>query len=171
MDKRVVDLLSKRYKPVNDSSKRDSGGNVPVECLHCAKQFWGSATRQRAHLLAIKGKGVAACSLCPEEVLEELTALEREIADGGKKRSRAESFTLTGCSQAASSGTTARAPARQTDIRETMTAQNKEDLDLLAGQLFYQAGIPFNLARCKEYFDCFTSCKTSTNVHLSYAHH
>jgi hypothetical protein len=96
MDRRVVEFLEKHYGPV--IVKKDTGGNHQVECLHCIKQFWASKTRQRAHILKRERRDVAPqpCDQCSEEVREELTALETEIAGGGKQRPRVVVYPVRG---------------------------------------------------------------------------
>ena len=43
------------------------GGNKGFTCIHCEIRYFGSRSRQLAHLLGIKGKGVAACAKIPLE--------------------------------------------------------------------------------------------------------
>ncbi len=43
------------------------GGNKGFTCLHCEIRYFGSRSRQLAHLLGTKGKGVAACTKIPLE--------------------------------------------------------------------------------------------------------
>lgn len=43
------------------------GGNKGFTCIHCETRYFGSRSRQLAHLLGIKGKRVAACAKIPLE--------------------------------------------------------------------------------------------------------
>ena len=40
----LKEFLDKQYNILGDSA---GGGNKRLECLHCGKQFTGSATRQK----------------------------------------------------------------------------------------------------------------------------
>ena len=70
------------------------GGNKGFTCLHCEVRYFGSRSRQLAHLLGIRGKGVAACkkiSLEDKAVLLQAyngtsEALEAEDEPGSSSR-------------------------------------------------------------------------------------
>ena len=49
------------------------GGYVGFTCEHCFKSYTGSQTRQIAHLLGTKGKGIAICTAIS---LEERAAVQ-----------------------------------------------------------------------------------------------
>ncbi|MFV0960810.1 hypothetical protein QML37_31415, partial [Klebsiella pneumoniae] len=56
------------------------GGNVKFVCSHCMKEFTGSYTRVKAHLLKLPGYGVKACKNMPAYQAQELKSLQ-EHAD------------------------------------------------------------------------------------------
>ena len=58
------DLIAACIEVEKGTSK---GGNKGFTCLHCEVRFFGSRSRQLAHLLGIKGKGVAICPKIPVE--------------------------------------------------------------------------------------------------------
>ena len=73
------------------------GGNVGFTCGHCFKSYTGSQTRQIAHLLGTKGKGIA---ICPAICLEERAAVQdflgealNSAAGGPSSSTRPESQT------------------------------------------------------------------------------
>ena len=57
------------------------GGNKGFTCLHCKVRYFGSRSRQLAHLLCIKGKGVAPCAKIPLEDKETLLEAYRGTPD------------------------------------------------------------------------------------------
>ena len=57
------------------------GGNKGFTCLHCKVRYFGSRSRQLAHLLCIKGKGVAPCAKIPLEDKEALLEAYRGTRD------------------------------------------------------------------------------------------
>ena len=68
----VVKLIDR----ASDSSKIH---NYKVQCIFCEKQYSGSSTRIRAHVLGIAGIGVAPCrntSAIPPELYEEIQSNE-----------------------------------------------------------------------------------------------
>lgn len=60
-------------------SATSQGGNRRFVYVHCKSQFNGSQTRQVAHLLGIKNKGIAVCKEIPEVKRLELQAAHEEV--------------------------------------------------------------------------------------------
>jgi len=58
------ELLALQLEFEQSTSK---GGNRGFTCAHCDTHFIGSQTRQLAHLIGTKGKGIAICKKIPAE--------------------------------------------------------------------------------------------------------
>jgi hypothetical protein len=69
------DLIAPQIEFEDGNSK---GGNRGFTCIHCETRFYGSQTRQIAHLIGNKGKGIAICKKVPVEISKTL----REAYDG-----------------------------------------------------------------------------------------
>ena len=66
----LKEFLDKQYKILSETIS--SGGNRRVQCLHCNREFTGSLTRQKFHLLGVRGKKVSLCDDFPGEGLQAL---------------------------------------------------------------------------------------------------
>ena len=66
----LKEFLDKQYKILSETIS--SGGNRRVQCLHCNREFTGSLTRQKFHLLGVRGKQVSLCDNFPGEGLQAL---------------------------------------------------------------------------------------------------
>ena len=71
----IDELVAPHFEFADGSSK---GGNRGLTCVNCEIHYTGSLTRQIAHLLGTKGKGIAACKCISPEDRQAL----REAWDG-----------------------------------------------------------------------------------------
>lgn len=65
------------------ANTKHKGGNFRIRCNICNNEFTGSYSRVKAHLLRIKGKGVAICAKVSPELF---TQLQRELAEAEEKK-------------------------------------------------------------------------------------
>lgn len=68
----AVQLLIEHHMRFLDKSPK--GGNRTFVCAYCGNKYNGSQTRQLAHLLGPKGKGIAVCNKIHEEARQDLLA-------------------------------------------------------------------------------------------------
>ena len=68
----TLEELIAPHKEIGSGTSK--GGNRAFGCIHCDNHFNGSQTRQLAHLLGIKGKGIA---VCRSRSIEDRAALQQ----------------------------------------------------------------------------------------------
>lgn len=73
----AVQLLLEHHMRFLDKSSK--GGNRTFVCINCGNKYNGSQTRQLAHLLGPKGKGIAVCNKINEDARQELLATVKRV--------------------------------------------------------------------------------------------
>ncbi len=73
----AVQLLLEHHMRFLDKSSK--GGNRTFVCINCGNKYNGSQTRQLAHLLGPKGKGIAVCNKINEDARQELLAIVNRV--------------------------------------------------------------------------------------------
>ncbi|BDA49834.1 hypothetical protein COCOBI_14-4540 [Coccomyxa sp. Obi] len=73
----TVQALIEHHMRFLDKSSR--GGNRTFVCAHCGNKYNGSQTRQLAHLLGQKGKGISVCNNIHEDARQELLAAVNRV--------------------------------------------------------------------------------------------
>ena len=134
MDQKVSGHLQKYFK-LADGTISQTGGAKRWICTLCGKVFIGSATKQRAHLLGLTWKGIAACPSISEDAVTAITAAEAENPSN-KRKEPASSFGLSSSSS-----------ARQPGIAEVLKKLDKTEVDKAVASWLYVNAIPFNTVR------------------------
>ncbi|XP_038709954.1 uncharacterized protein LOC120004739 [Tripterygium wilfordii] len=143
------------------------GGNVKFECKYCHKSYVGSYSRVFAHLLKIKGQGIATCNFVTPQVKFEMQKLTDEAEH--LKRSKSSSTPLPPTSNPPGGishmGGSSLMPDVQLKKRKGVNdsavakAFNNEAREQLRGEIarmFYSSGLPFHLARNPHYINSYT---------------
>ncbi|XP_049933543.1 uncharacterized protein LOC116252633 [Nymphaea colorata] len=139
------------------------GGNVIFECSFCRKEFTGTYTRVKAHLLHMKGNGIQLCkNIKPDSVNE----LKKEQEQYDMKRSGKQSGFLNIPSVLLHDDTVHEQKKRNLDtfqksIEQTFALQKRQELDRKVGTFFFSSCIPFNAARNPYWKDLVTSLANS----------
>ena len=166
----LEELIAPQIEFEDGSSK---GGNRGFTCVHCEKRFYGSQTRQIAHLIGIKGKGIAICKKIPvetsEELLEAYDGIQNVPGRGPSSGSRPASETGVYCSiilgyclmemlvisimamydfNAGSVEDPPRKRYRQQDLGPMLQKATKAELDDAVADFFYGTGTPLHISRC-----------------------
>lgn len=154
MDVKVANEVKKHFK-VADGTISLTGGSKKWQCIACEKVITGSATKLRAHLLAITGFNVAACKLISKDAQIAIRDVEAEHPFS-KARDSSESFGISSSSS-----------SRQPRVADVLKRLNKGEVDLLIAQWMYINGIAFNTVRCISH-EGDTMLSLSAQGHLAY---
>ena len=130
------------------------GGNVAFQCNFCRQIYRGSYYRVKAHLLKIKGAGVASCTKVTNENLVEMRRVMEE-AEQRVKQSNLKQVPLPTSSAATSnfenSSSSAIDPKRRKgsigSIEKAFNMGAREIVDSEIARMFYTGGLSFDFAR------------------------
>lgn len=143
-----------RYTSVSESGR---GGNARFKCHFCDGDFPGSYSRVRAHLLKTTGSGVKICSKVPYSVHEQLCKEDREanaaIVNSAPKNQLVK---LPPYENSSSAPSTKKRKAKQTNIADSFTAEERHIADSHIARMFFTGALPFNLARNPEYLASYS---------------
>ena len=142
------------------------GGNVAFQCNFCKQIYKGSYYKVKAHLLKIKGAGVASCIKVTNENLVEMRRVVEE-AEQRVKQSNLKQVPLptssAGTSNFENSSSSASAidPKRRKgfigSIEKAFNMGAREIVDSEIARLFYTGGLSFQFARNPYYAHAFKS--------------
>ncbi|CAN6465244.1 unnamed protein product [Victoria cruziana] len=139
------------------------GGNVIFHCNFCGKEYSGTYTRVKAHLLQIKNQGIAICKVINCDTLR---MLKREHELAGQKKSSSSGF--IDILSVLRAGVDEEKKKRKVDYSETQKSiqqsfalQRRQELDRKVGKHFFASCIPFNTARSAYFRDLCTSLANS----------
>ena len=142
------------------------GGNVAFQCNFCRKIYKGSYYRVKAHLLKIKGAGIASCTKVMSENLVEMRRVVEEVEQRVKQSNLKQVPLLTssvGTSNFENSSSSASAidPKRRKgsigSIEKTFNMGAREIVDSEIARMFYIGGLSFHFARNPYYACAFKS--------------
>ncbi|KAF3772090.1 hypothetical protein EJ110_NYTH56746 [Nymphaea thermarum] len=124
------------------------------------KEFTGSYTRVKAHLLNINRQGIKACKKINKESLHELKK-EQEAFEKKKGTTSSGYIDIASILNAdVKDGTEKRkvvdVTQNQKSIKESFSLQGRQELDLKVATFFYANCIPFNVARSPYWRDLVT---------------
>ena len=142
------------------------GGNVAFQWNFCRQIYRGSYYRVKAHLLKIKGVGVASCTKVTNENLVEMRRVMEE-AEQRVKHSNLKQVPLPTSSTATSNfenfstNASAIVPKRRKEsigsIEKTFNMGTREIVDSEIARMFYTGGLSFHFARNPYYVRAFKS--------------
>ena len=144
------------------------GGNAAFQCNFCRQIYKGSYYRVKAHLLKIKGVGVASCTKVTNENLVEMQRVMEE-AEQMVKQSNLKQVPLPTSSAATSnfenssysSSASAIDPKRRKgsigSIEKTFNMGAREIVDSETTRMFYTGGLSIHFARNPYYARAFKS--------------
>jgi hypothetical protein len=126
------------------------GGNTRFKFHFCDKDFPGSYSRVRAHLLKTTGSGVKICSKVPYSVHEQLCKEDREanaaIVNSAPKNQLVK---LPPYENSSSAPSTKKRKAKQTNIADSFTAEERHIADSHIARMFFTGGLHiFTLYLC-----------------------
>ena len=130
------------------------GGNVVFQYNFCRQIYKGSYYRIKAHLLKIKGVGVASCTKVTNENLVEMQRVVEEVEQRGKQSNLKQvplptSSTGTSNFENSSSSAIAIDPKRRKgpigSIEKAFNMCACEIVDSEIGRMFYTRGVVFSL--------------------------
>ncbi|GJX72443.1 hAT dimerization domain, ribonuclease H-like domain protein [Tanacetum coccineum] len=127
-----------------------AGGVWKFQCNLCSETRQGSYSRVRAHLLGIKGSGIAICKSPTAGDRQKMKQLE-EAYEEKKAESNAKEVALP-CE--AGVGFKKR-KGSSTPIERAFGVEIRDQLDQEIARMFYTGGLPFNLARNPHYLRAF----------------
>ena len=142
------------------------GGNVAFQCNFCRKIYRGSYYRVKAHLLKIKGVGVASCTKVTNENLVEIRRVIEEAEQRVKQSILKQVSLLTSSAttsnfENSSSSASAIDPKRSKgsigSIEKTFNMDAREIVDSEIARMFYIRGLSFHFARNPYYARAFKS--------------
>nr|GEY94747.1 hypothetical protein [Tanacetum cinerariifolium] len=119
-----------------------AGGAWKFKCNLCSETRQGSYSRVRAHLLGIKGSGIAICKSAAAGDKQKMKQLE-EAYEEKKAESNAKEVALP-CE--AGVGFKKR-KGSSTPIERAFGVEIRDQLDQEIARMFYTRGLPFNLLR------------------------
>ena len=144
------------------------GGNIAFQCNFCRQIYKGSYYRVKAHLLKIKGAGVASCTKVTNENLVEMRRVMEEAEQRVKQynlkqvplpTSSATKFNFENSSSSAS--VSAIDPKRRKgsigSIEKAFNMGAREIADSEIARMFYTGGLSFHFARNPYYARAFKS--------------
>ena len=142
------------------------GGNVAFRCNFCRQIYKGSYYRVKAHLLKIKGAGVASCTKVTNENLVEMRKVVEE-AEQRVKQSNLKRVPLPTSSSGTSnfenfpsSASAIDLKRRKGPIRSIEKAFNMGAHEIVGceiARMFYTGGLSFHFARNPYYARAFKS--------------
>lgn len=147
------------------AKSKERGGNTKIRCNYCNNEFTGSYSRVKAHLLKIKGVGVAICSKVTPELLREF---QREVAEAEEKRKPINiPLPPSGQTQSCSSawggiekrlpqGSKKRVADPNNPINKAYKMEMRAQLDGEIARAFFSGGLPFHYARNPHHINSYT---------------
>ena len=142
------------------------GGNVAFQCNLCRQIYRGSYYRVKAHLLKIKGVGVASCTKVTNANLVEMRRVMEE-AEQRVNQSNLKQVHLPTSSAAASNFENSSTSASVIDpkrrkgsigsIKMAFNMGAREIVDIEIARMFYTRGLSFHFARNPYYACAFKS--------------
>lgn len=148
---------------------KERGGNNKIRCNICNNEFTGSYSRVKAHLLKIKGEGVAVCSKVTPDILRQF---QREVAEA-EERKRVPEIPLPPSSQTPSNtawggvekmqmqGSKRKAIDMNNPIHKAYNMEVRAQVDGEIARAFYSGGLPFHFARNPHYIKSYTLAANS----------
>ncbi|WCJ21049.1 hAT transposon superfamily [Euphorbia peplus] len=157
--------------------RRDStrGGNVRWQCNYCKKEFTGSASRVKNHLLKLAVGGVQICDTIEKDTLEQV---QKVVAEELAKKSKAKPHpfalpTSRSSSIASPLGGTAGTGAFRVEgvnpfdqrkrkasitnpLEKLANNERRDQLHSEIARMFYSGGLPFHLARNPYFISSYT---------------
>ena len=142
----------------------NEGGNVAFQCNFCRQIYKGSYYRIKAHLLKIKGVGVACCTKVMNENLVQMRRVMEE-AEQRVKHSNLKQVSLPASSAATSNfeNSSSSASASASDLKrrkgsigsieKAFNTGAREIDDSEIARMFYIRGLSFHFAR-NPYYAC-----------------
>ncbi|XP_038999122.1 uncharacterized protein LOC120124534 [Hibiscus syriacus] len=154
--------LSPLWNYVTKIEKRETvGGTWNFRCNICGETRNGSYTRIKAHLLQIRGEGVAICKKVTRNQKLEMVRLVEEW-ENRKKQEVTREVSLPSQSSAGieiDSSSKKRKPSLS-PLARAFDMNTRVQLDEEIARMFYTGGLPFNLARNPHYHRAFTFAAT-----------
>ena len=142
------------------------GGNVTFQCNFCKQIYKGSYYRVKAHLLKIKGVGVASYTKVTNENLVEMRRVVEE-AEQRVKQSNLKQVPLPTSSDGTSNFENSSSSASSIDpkrrkgsigsIEKTINMGAREIVNCEIARMFYTRGLSFHFARNPYYAHAFKS--------------
>ncbi|XP_062183748.1 uncharacterized protein LOC133887784 [Phragmites australis] len=128
------------------------GGNARFRCHFCEKDYPGSYSRVRSHLLKVRNTGVAICEKISYPILEQLRKEDREATEVATTRApRNKLLRLPPFEDSGLPPSSKKRKGKQSEISESFNAETRHIADGHIARLCYTAGLPFNVARNPNY--------------------
>ena len=132
------------------------GGNVAIQCNFCRQIYKGSYYRVKAHLLKIKGAGVASYTKVTNENLDEMRRVMEEAEQRVKQynlkqvclptsSAATSNFENSSSSASASAIDPKRSKGTIGSIEKAFNMGAREIADSEIGRMFYTGGVVFSL--------------------------
>ncbi|GKD51872.1 hAT dimerization domain, ribonuclease H-like domain protein, partial [Tanacetum coccineum] len=139
------------WEYVTKLEKQGKGGGVwKFTCNRCSETRQGSYSRVRAHLLGIKGTGIATCKSTTAGDRQKMKQLE-DAYEKKKAESNAKEVALP-CEGGVGFK---KRKGSSTPIERAFGVEIRDQLDQEIARMFYTEGLPFNLARNPHYLRAF----------------
>lgn len=149
------------------AKSKERGGNTKIKCNFCNNEFVGSLSRVRAHLLKIKGQGVAVCTKITAEVLRQIKRELEEVEERNKSvdiplppSGQTQSSAWGGVEKVQIPGTRKRA-SDSNPISKAYNMEVRAQLDSEIARAFYSGGLPFHYARNPYYISSYNKAAES----------
>lgn len=166
------------WKFVTKIEKGTGGGNVTWSCNICTKICKGSYSRVKAHLLKIKGFGIASCAVVTIDQMKHMQQL-LDDAELRKKNAKPKEvplpssstssnmFSKMSCSsnfslQSDDLTTTKKRKGTLGPLEKAFNLNARDELHSEIARLFYTGGLSFNIARNPHYVRAFSMATQRT---------
>ncbi|XP_076917999.1 uncharacterized protein LOC143578244 [Bidens hawaiensis] len=141
---------------VTKIEKHGTGGTWKFTCNFCGEQRQGSYSRVKAHLLGIKGVGIA---ICKKATMVDKIKM-RKLEDSYEEKKDASKAKEVGLPCEATLGLKKRITISNPMIR-AYGVEIRDQLDEEIARMFYTGGLPFNLARNPHFQRAFEFAATN----------
>ncbi|XP_075499728.1 uncharacterized protein LOC142538252 [Primulina tabacum] len=170
-----VDDFSQLWKFVTKIEKGAGGGNVTWSCNICTKVCKGSYSRVKAHLLKLKGLGIAGCVAVSIDQIKHMQQL-LDDAESRRKNAKPKEVQLpsSSASNMASKSSCSSPFSLQSDdptkkrkgtlgpLEKAFNLNARDELHSEIARLFYTGGLSFNIARNPHYIRAFSMATQRT---------
>ncbi|XP_075493408.1 uncharacterized protein LOC142531209 [Primulina tabacum] len=170
-----VDDFSPLWKFVTKIEKGADGGNVTWSCNICTKVCKGSYSRVKAHLLKLKGLGIAGCVAVSIDQIKHMQQI-LDDAESRRKNARPKEVQLpsssasnmaskSSCSSPfslQSDDTTKKRKGTLGSLEKAFNLNARDELHSEIARLFYTGGLSFNIARNPHYIRAFSMATQRT---------
>ncbi|XP_075515270.1 uncharacterized protein LOC142549918 [Primulina tabacum] len=170
-----VDDFSPLWKFVTKIEKGAGGGNVTWSCNICTKVCKGSYSRVKAHLLKLKGLGIAGCVAVSIDQIKHMQQL-LDDAESRRKNAKPKEVQLpsSSASNMASKSSCSSPFSLQSDdptknrkgtlgpLEKAFNLNARDEMHSEIARLFYTGGLSFNIARNPHYIRAFSMATQRT---------